>query len=90
MQLSDSESESGYGATSRTGRTKRGHRDYKKIKSGNEKSNKGGSRSGEKEEIVGKDNGQNRPFPSFLNPCCDENHLIKDYSETSHEYAKNF
>ena len=92
MQLSDSESDSGdsgYGGTSRKGSGKRGRRDYRKTNSGNEKSNKSGSGSGDKDEIVGKDKGHKRPQPSCVNPRCNENHLLKDCSKTSHEYAKN-
>ena len=48
----------------------------------------GESGSDEKEEIMRKDKGQKRPPSSFLNPSYDENHLLKDCSRTSHEYAK--
>ena len=88
MQLSGSESESGYGGISRKGSRKRGRRDYSNTKSRIDKSSKGGSGSGDKDDVVRKEKGQKRPPPSCLNPRCDEHHLIKDCSKTSHEYAK--
>ena len=88
MQLSDSESESGYGGISRKGSRKHGRPDYSKTKSRIDKSSKGGSGSGDKDKVVRKKKGQKRPPPSCLNPRCDENHLIKDCSKTSHAYWK--